>query len=104
MVDGPVRPLPREVVLPRVPAGVPAGGHGHDAVPAVMGLPPGLPLTPATGSPRTTAWRAVWRGSDAPHQPQGAPPAHDPGANFMTAHRHADSLPLGRRPGKSEKK
>jgi len=44
------------------------GGHGHGASPAVedMGLPPGLPPTPAAGSTRTTAWRAVWRGPDGP--------------------------------------
>jgi len=97
-VDGPVRPLPQEVVLPRGPAGVPAWGHGPSAGPTVenMGLPPELPTPQLPGlaaSPPAVA-SAV--------SPTAPPPPPDPCAQLMAAHRHTDTLPLGTRPGKVE--
>jgi len=68
MVDGPVRPLSQEVVLPRGPAGEPARGHRTGAVPALedMGRPHGLPPTPAAGLSRAPACRNVARTPTAP--------------------------------------
>jgi len=80
MVDGPVRPLPQDVVLPRGPASVPARGHGTGAGPAVeeMGLPHGLPPTPAAGPSRAPACRSVCQGTDGP-PPSAAGGASGPG-------------------------
>jgi len=61
VVEGPVRPLLQEVVLPRGEAGLPAWGHGPDAGPPVedMEFLPGL-------SPLVSSWvwphlRQLWR-------------------------------------------
>jgi len=110
MVDGPVRPLPKQVVLSRGPAGVPARGHGPGAGPAVedMGfplrLPPPHPL--AAGPGRTPACCSACRGPDGPLplRRRGAPSTPDLGAALMAAHRHADTLPLGNQPRKSDRK
>jgi len=60
---------------------------------------------PYAGPGRTPAYHSVCPGPDGPPPPpQGAPPAQDPGADLMAAHRHADNLPLGKRPGKSDRK
>jgi len=79
------------------------GGRGSDVSPQVvnMGLPSGLPggvtelhapTTPADSPPNV--------GPPASEAPRAA----DPGAQLMTAHRHTDTLPLGSRPGKVERK
>jgi len=87
-----VRPVPQAVAAPTGPAPIPPGRHGPDAGPQVadVGLLSGLaggvrisnaPTTPSTPNllPLTPLLRKAARG-------------RDPGAQFMTAHRHSDTL------------
>jgi len=67
-----------------------------------MGLPVGLPRGGAsTHAPATTASPPP---NVSPPPVSEAPGAADPGAQLMTAHRHTDTLPLGNRPGKLERR
>jgi len=61
-----------------------------DSRPAQM---PGHPTSPPAVAPPMLL-------VGPPPQPLGAPPAQDPGADLMVAHRHTDTLPLGNRQGK----
>jgi len=68
-----------------------------------MGLPPGLTPPSAVGSGPSSAYCGA-RLDPGPPAPRVAPPDQDPGAQFMAAHKHTDTLPLGSRPGKSYKR
>jgi len=65
---------------------------------ANLGLPPGLVLG-VTG----LAVPAIPPAVQESH-PQEATRGLDPVAQLMTAHRHTDALPLGGRPGKTERR
>jgi len=93
MVDGPVRPLPQEVVLPRGPAGAPARGNGSGTSPPVedMGFPLGLTPPSAVGSSNTSAYRGARREPIGPLPTTGGAPGPGPGCaahGGPQAHRH----------------
>jgi len=104
VVDHAVRPAPQAVAASTGQAPLPPGWQGPDSSPQVanVGLPAGLPGGVAgPHAPNTPAHPPPTVG---PPPGAEAPRVADPGARFITAHRHTDTLPLGSRPGKVESK
>jgi len=103
MVDHAVRHVPQAVAAPPGPANLPTGGT--DLMPAPRWRTWAFLMDSREGSQSRTPPPAQATLPPPMAPPGPAPPrGGNPGAQLTTAHRHTDTLPLGSRPGKVERK